>query len=139
MWKSWIDRFRIPVNKTSTWGMGWQSTVICMKLYKRYRHICKNRKYGFIFLNISIFTISNFRNSYKGYTVSYRDSEPLKGESISSPFYGHGIYSYRPEGSIYLPGRISHTGGKNDEVNTANFKTQFCHWGHDAKTQVANT
>ena len=96
-----------------------------MKLYRRYRYICKNRKSGFIVLNISIFTISIFRNSYRGYTVSYRDSEPSKGESISSPFYGHGIYSYRPEGSIYLPGRISHIGGKNDEVNKVNFKTQF--------------
>ena len=38
--------------------------------------------------------------------MSYREDEPV-AQSISGPFYGHGIYSYRPESSIYLPGRQS--------------------------------
>jgi len=53
---------------------------------------------------------------HKGYNVSYLEREP-KELTISSPFYGHGIYSQRPESSIYLPGRQS-----SDPVKSAAYE-----------------
>ncbi|KAJ7384345.1 hypothetical protein OS493_022458 [Desmophyllum pertusum] len=46
----------------------------------------------------------------KRYQVSYRgDSNSSNVRDISSPFYGHSIYSRRTTNSIYLPGRESST------------------------------
>lgn len=58
------------------------------------------------------------RYLHKGYKVSEREDKPVKGVSSSNPFYGHGIYSPRSEGSIYLPGREpSHVSDKPTKVN----------------------
>lgn len=39
------------------------------------------------------------------YQVSYRDSEPGNTRDITSPFYGHSIYTRRTTTNMYLPGR----------------------------------
>lgn len=41
----------------------------------------------------------------KRYQVSYHEREPGNVREISSPFYGHSVYSGRPTSTIYLPGR----------------------------------
>ena len=70
--------------------------------HSHYHNVMETRK----ILKYFFKTIYHFRPSRKGYHVSYRETEPT-GQSISGPFHGHGIYSYRPESSIYLPGRQS--------------------------------
>ena len=37
--------------------------------------------------------------------MSYHEREPGNIREISSPFYGHSVYSGRPTSNIYLPGR----------------------------------
>lgn len=58
-----------------------------------------------LLLITSVFIYRRMDDGDERYQVSYRDSELGNTRDITSPFYGHSIYTRRTTTNMYLPGR----------------------------------